>query len=66
MGYALKAMRQDKGIWFEAQIDKAKEYGSLLLELARKGMLGFSSGAFPQRQPKTSDGVIPSLDTQPN
>ena len=54
VGYALKAMRQDKGIWFEAQIDKAKEYGSLLLELARKGMLGFSSGAFPaasKRQP---------------
>ena len=58
VGYATKAMRQDKGIWFEAQIDKAKEYGSLLLELARSGMLGFSSGAFPRSIKKTADGVF--------
>lgn len=33
------------GVWFEGQIAMADEYGRMIVELARKGKLGFSSGA---------------------
>lgn len=33
------------GVWFEGQIAMADEYGKMIAELARKGKLGFSSGA---------------------
>lgn len=33
------------GVWFEGQIAMADEYGRMITELARKGKLGFSSGA---------------------
>jgi len=33
------------GVWFEGQIAMADEYGRMIAELARKGKLGFSSGA---------------------
>ena len=35
----------DKGLWMEAQIDMANEYGKMIDELAKMGKLGYSSGA---------------------
>ena len=35
----------DKGLWMEAQIDMANEYGKMIDEMAKMGKLGYSSGA---------------------
>ena len=35
----------DLGLWYEAQLDMADEYAKMIYELAKKGKLGFSSGA---------------------
>jgi len=35
----------DKGIWFEAQLDMANGYASYIDELAKAGKLGYSSGS---------------------
>ena len=35
----------DFGLWYEAQLDLADEYAKMIYELAKKGKLGFSSGA---------------------
>ena len=35
----------DNGLWYEAQLDLADEYAKMIYELAKKGKLGFSSGA---------------------
>lgn len=35
----------DKGLWYEAQIQMNDEYNMMIAELAKKGKLGYSSGA---------------------
>jgi hypothetical protein len=35
----------DNGLWYEAQLDMADEYAKMIYDLAKKGKLGFSSGA---------------------
>lgn len=35
----------EKGLWYQAQIDLADEYGKMIAELAKTGKLGYSSGA---------------------
>jgi len=35
----------DFGLWYEAQLDLADEYAKMIYDLAKKGKLGFSSGA---------------------
>jgi phage head maturation protease len=35
----------DKGLWYQAQIDMADEYGKMVADLAKSGKLGYSSGA---------------------
>ena len=35
----------DTGLWYEAQIDLADEYGRMIAKLAKDGKMGFSSGA---------------------
>lgn len=44
IGYGTIKM-SDKGLWYEAQLDLADEYAKMIYELAKKGKLGFSSGA---------------------
>lgn len=58
VGQQTKATRRERGIWVEAQIDMAKEYSELLLELLGQEMLGFSSGANPRSVAKSADGLI--------
>lgn len=41
-GYIKKT---NAGVWFEGQIAMADDYGRMIAELAKKGKLGFSSGA---------------------
>lgn len=35
----------DTGLWYEAQLDLADEYGSMIAKLCKQGKMGFSSGA---------------------
>ena len=44
IGYGTIKMT-DNGLWYEAQLDMADEYAKMIYELAKKGKLGFSSGA---------------------
>ena len=44
IGYGTIKMT-DNGLWYEAQLDLADEYAKMIYELAKKGKLGFSSGA---------------------
>jgi HK97 family phage prohead protease len=44
IGYGSIKMN-DFGLWYEAQLDLANEYAKMIYELAKKGKLGFSSGA---------------------
>lgn len=50
--------RDDVGVWAEAQIDLHDEYNRAIYGLAEKGVLGFSSGAWPQSVKTTEDGWI--------
>jgi len=35
----------DTGLWYEAQLDMADEYGNMIAKLCKQGKMGFSSGA---------------------
>jgi len=35
----------DTGLWYEAQLDLADEYGNMIAKLCKQGKMGFSSGA---------------------
>ena len=35
----------DTGLWYEAQLDMADEYGSMIAKLCKQGKMGYSSGA---------------------
>ena len=35
----------DEGLWYEAQLDMADEYGAMVAKLCKQGKMGFSSGA---------------------
>ena len=35
----------DTGLWYEAQLDMADEYGTMIAKLCKQGKMGFSSGA---------------------
>lgn len=35
----------DEGLWYEAQLDMADEYGKMIAKLCKQGKMGFSSGA---------------------
>ena len=35
----------DEGLWYEAQLDMADEYGKMVAKLCKQGKMGFSSGA---------------------
>lgn len=44
------------GLWYEAQIDMSDEYGKMIAELAKKGKLGYSSGAAGHMVERTKKG----------
>jgi len=35
----------ETGLWYEAQLDMADEYGSMIAKLCKQGKMGYSSGA---------------------
>jgi hypothetical protein len=46
----------DFGLWYEAQLDLADEYAKMIYDLAKKGKLGFSSGAASHMVERTPMG----------
>lgn len=45
IGVVVKTKKDKFGIWMESQIDLSKTYAKQVLELAEKGILGYSTGA---------------------
>ena len=50
--------QRDGGIWLEAQIDLGVKYRDHLIEMAKRGLLGFSTGANPRSIQKSASGLI--------
>ena len=58
IGAEVKWEQKDGGIWLEAQLALSGKYQEYILELAKRGKLGFSSGANPQGVVKNASGLI--------
>ena len=58
IGVEVKWEQKDDGIWLEAQLSKSGIYQEHIMELARQGLLGFSSGANPRSVVKSASGLI--------
>ena len=58
IGTEIKWEQRDGGIWLEAQLDMSAKYQEHVLELARRGLLGYSSGANPRSVVKSTSGLI--------
>ena len=58
IGTEVKWEQRDGGIWLEAQLAKGAKYQEHVLELARRGLLGYSSGANPRSVVKSASGLI--------
>lgn len=48
----------DLGIWAETQLNMAHRYGEMILDLAKKGVLGYSSGALGGYVQREKNGKI--------
>jgi len=46
------------GLWIEAQLEKSREYVEAVMELVKKGVLGWSSGAVSHLVEKTKSGNL--------
>jgi HK97 family phage major capsid protein len=45
IGRVVSTKRDETGVWFEAELDKAHEYLNDVLELVKRGVVGLSTGA---------------------
>lgn len=55
----IKSLKVDDwGVWAEAQLDMHKEYVQAVLQLVKKGVLGWSSGSLPHLVEVTDSGEI--------
>ena len=60
VGDEIKWEQKDGGVWLEAQLSKSAKYQEHILELARRGLLSYSSGANPRSVVKSASGMIES------
>jgi len=51
----------ETGLWYEAQIDLADEYGRMIAKLAKEGKMGFSSGAAGHLVERKSTGMASQI-----
>ena len=58
IGTEVKWEQRDGGIWLEAQIATSAKYQEHIRELAKRGLLGYSSGANPRSVVKSASGLI--------
>ncbi len=45
LGHVVKIVRDERGLWIEAQIDRFRDYVDEVLRLVEEGVLGWSSGS---------------------
>jgi len=55
----------DEGLWYEAQLDLADEYGSMIAKLCKQGKMGFSSGAAAHLVERKSMGSAAEITRWP-
>ena len=55
----------DTGLWYEAQLDLADEYGSMIAKLCKQGKMGFSSGAAAHLVERKSMGTAAEITRWP-
>ena len=55
----------DTGLWYEAQLDLADEYGSMIAKLCKQGKMGFSSGAAAHMVERKSMGTAAEITRWP-
>jgi phage head maturation protease len=55
----------DIGLWYEAQLDMADEYGNMIAKLCKQGKMGFSSGAAGHLVERKSMGVAAEITRWP-
>ena len=58
IGAEVKWEQKDGGIWLEAQLSLTTKYHEHVMELARRGLLGYSTGANPHSVVKSASGLI--------
>ena len=58
IGAEVKWEQKDGGIWLEAQLSLTAKYHEHVMELARRGLLGYSTGANPHSVVKSASGLI--------
>ena len=55
----------DTGLWYEAQLDLADEYGSMIAKFCKQGKMGFSSGAAAHLVERKSMGSAAEITRWP-
>ena len=55
----------DTGLWYEAQLDLADEYGNMIAKLCKQGKMGFSSGAAAHMVERKSMGTAAEITRWP-
>jgi phage head maturation protease len=55
----------DEGLWYEAQLDMADEYGKMIAKLCKQGKMGFSSGAAAHMVERKSMGGAAEITRWP-
>jgi phage head maturation protease len=55
----------DEGLWYEAQLDLADEYGKMIAKLCKQGKMGFSSGAAAHMVERKSMGGAAEITRWP-
>jgi HK97 family phage prohead protease len=60
LGAVVEAKADTTGLWIEAQLEKSRDYVEAVMELVKKGVLGWSSGAVSHLVEKTKSGNLTS------
>ena len=55
----------DAGLWYEAQVDMADEYGQMIAKLCKQGKMGYSSGAAGHLVQRKSNGAVSEIVSWP-
>ena len=55
----------DAGLWYEAQVDMADEYGQMIAKLCKQGKMGYSSGAAGHLVQRKSNGGVNQIISWP-
>lgn len=58
LGQVVATKADPTGLWIEAQLEKSRDYVEAVMELVKKGVLGWSSGAVSHLVEKTKSGHL--------